>query len=492
MLIVTIVVAVLVTGAFAALIYMDSQSIDEEKAKIEATDRNLAKAEVEIERMRDRERDVIIYREILETEAEILPDQEEINEFWRTITEFKESSGVQIDRIEGLDQARSSRSKKGPGQAITPIQIQLKVVASFHQLLNFLNKFENYKRLVSITDLTIAAGDPTKSPGDPSGIRHNVTMKLTTYIYNPRGGSVKQVEIPYYDRRLEQDEIKRGIRKMENPNKEVYLLKPGLDRRDPLVSPRKPPVDDIDPDVDPQVLWENQNNLLERLLLSLQFIQQDWEIEKQLMASDPDETGIRYVRVRKELDVRIADLELEIKDVKKSRKITFDDLKDQFESQVVAPFTKLLAARPAEPVKVPVSQRQVRECLESMRSQYEKREYKKVLDAYTSYKAYREGRELPADARRMDEEIIEIARRATVVSDFESRTIVIGALIVDGDRSVALINGKSVSVGDPIEAGSKILLCEVRSDGCTFLYEDVRIPRSIRQGKGSVSGRKGK
>jgi Tfp pilus assembly protein PilO len=481
LLIATIVVAVVVTGAFGALMYMDFQSIDEEKAKIATTDSNLAKAEVEIERTRDREKDVIIYREILTTEAEILPDEEEINEFWRTITDFKESSGVQIDRIEGLDQARRSKSKnKGPGQAITPIQIQLKVVASFHQLLNFLNKFENYKRLVTITDLSISAGDPSKSPGDASGIRHDVTMKLTTYIYNPRGGSVKQVDIPGYDKRKKEDEIERGIRKMKNPNKEDYVLKPGMDRRDPLVSPRKPRVEEVDPDVDPQVLWESQNNLLDKLLLNLQFIQQDWEIEKQLMASNPDGEDWRYARVRQELDVRIADLDLEIKDVRKGRRITFDDIQEQFESQVVAPFRKLQAARPSEPVKVPVSQRQVRQCLESMRSHYEKTEYKKVLDAYASYKAYREGRELPADARRMDEEIIEIARRATVVSDFESRSIVIGALIVDGDRSVALINGKSVTVGDPIEAGSKILLCEVRPDGCTFLYEDVRIPRSIR------------
>ena len=46
------------------------------------------------------------------------------------------------------------------------------------------------------------------------------------------------------------------------------------------------------------------------------------------------------------------------------------------------------------------------------------------------------------------------------------------------------INGKSVAEGDPIEAGSKILLKEVRSDGCTFLYEGVEIARSTKKASG--------
>jgi hypothetical protein len=116
-----------------------------------------------------------------------------------------------------------------------------------------------------------------------------------------------------------------------------------------------------------------------------------------------------------------------------------------------------------------------------MRSAFDSGEYAKVLDTYQAYRIYREGRELAADARRMEEEISELARRANVVSDFESRKISISALIVGKHRSVALINGKSVAEGDPIEAGSKILLKEVRSDGCTFLYEGVEIRRSTRK-----------
>jgi hypothetical protein len=70
------------------------------------------------------------------------------------------------------------------------------------------------------------------------------------------------------------------------------------------------------------------------------------------------------------------------------------------------------------------------------------------------------------------------------VSDFESRRISINAVIVGPTRSVALINGKSVAEGDPIEAGSKILLKEVRPDGCMFLYEGVEIARSTKRGSG--------
>lgn len=472
--IVTIVVAVVLTGVFGTLIYMDFQTIDEEKAKIQTADANTQKAQREIDKMREREQNVIIFREVVNRDAAVLPDDEDINNFWRQIKDFKERSGVQIDRIEGLDQRR--RSKGAPAQAITPVSIRLKVRADMAQLLKFINCFETFERLVSINDLSITAGKATEA-GDEKSIRHNVTMTLSTFVYNPRGGSVKQVEIQNYDKRVKDEEIRRGIRKFANPEKETYLLKPNLERRDPFVSPRRPPETHEDKTL--QEVYEEQKNLLDRLALQLEFIQADVDIEADLLNRKQYMT---HARVKKHNDERIKSLELEVTKVHQQRLITIEEVLSEFETEVVTPFRAIQAQRdtPAD-VPVRVTLREVRECLEMMRSAFDESAYAKVLDKYQAYKIYREGRELANDARHLEEEIVELARRATVVSDFESREISISALIVGKARSVALINNKSVAEGDPIEAGSKILLQEVRSDGCTFLYEGVEIRRSTRK-----------
>ncbi len=482
--VVTIAVAIVVTGVFTTLIYLDFQTIEEEKVRAAKADTNIRKAQVEIDKMREREQNVIIFREVVKRDAQVLPDEDEIGDFWRKIKEFKDLSGVQIDRIDGLDKSRSKKKKgKGGGQAITPLNIRLSLKGDMEQTLNFMNRFENFDRLVTINNVGMSVGRYSKkSKGGGDSVQHSVSLNLTTYVYNPRGGAVKQVEIKNYDQRVEDEEIKRGIQKFAKPKKEEYTLRPNLDRRDPLVSPRRSP-DVVEEGKTLQQIYEEQKNLLDRLVLQFQFIEQDVEIERELLSN---RDFIPHARMSQDLDKRILSLEDEISKVSQQKMISIDELNTEFEQEIVTPFRKLQSERVSKGPAVPltVNLREVRNTLDAMRAAFDKAAYTKVLDTYQSYKIYREGREVDADASRIEEEIVEMARRATVVSDFESRQISISALIVGPTRSVALINGKSVAEGDPIEAGSKILLQEVRSDGCTFLYEGVEIARTTKRATG--------
>ena len=63
--IMTIVVAVIITGLFAALIYRDLRSIEEEDEKMTMTTMNIRSAEAEIQKFPQRETDVIVFREIV-------------------------------------------------------------------------------------------------------------------------------------------------------------------------------------------------------------------------------------------------------------------------------------------------------------------------------------------------------------------------------------------------------------------------------------------
>ena len=79
--ILTIVVAMLISGVFGFLVYRDFGAIEEEEQKIAALNSQIRAAEVEIQKMAGREVDVIVNREVVKRDSAILPDESEINEF---------------------------------------------------------------------------------------------------------------------------------------------------------------------------------------------------------------------------------------------------------------------------------------------------------------------------------------------------------------------------------------------------------------------------
>jgi len=137
--IMTIVVAVIITGLFAALIYRDLRAIDEEDAKMTQTRQNIRSAESEIQKFPQRETDVIVFREIVKRDSAILPDESEINKFINVIGEFEKYSGVVVTSVQGLsNRARGKKSK----EAILKIPMKIKLMGSMDQLLKFINLFE--------------------------------------------------------------------------------------------------------------------------------------------------------------------------------------------------------------------------------------------------------------------------------------------------------------------------------------------------------------
>ncbi len=473
--ILTVVVTVVVSGVFGVLIYLDFETIGDEREKISAAESNIGKAQVEIDKTKTRERDVLYYREVVEREAAILPDEEDINNFWRKIKEFKDVSGVQIERIEGLEEAKK---KKGRGrEQVRPVKVKLTLRANADQLLKFVNQFENFDRLVNVTSVNVRQARAKDGSSDGE-IRHNVTMELSTFVYNRAGGELKRNEIANRDRLIQSDEIVSRIQSHRVEAIERYDLKPSMDRRDPFLSVRRPPHSGTEDDGKSiEEAYKEQKDLLDRLALAVELALGDWEIEKELVKEGK---WIFIEPHKKQLDQAVKSLELDIKKVREKNLITFPELATEFEARVVTPFRRLQGERKTPDVPVRVNLREVRKHRDEMLAKFNERDYKAVLELFQKYRLYRDDREMPLEASKLDKEIVTIERRARVVSEFEALEIKIGALIVGNARSVALINGRSVAQGDPIEPGSKIVLMEVTADGCTFLYEDVKIHRAAR------------
>ena len=474
--ILTIAITVVLSGAFGVLIYLDFETIDEEKAKIATAEENIRKAQVEIEETLPREKEVLYHRAVFEREAAILPDEEDINNFWRKIKEFKDVSGVQIDRIEGLEEAKQKKGKSSREQ-VRPVQIKLTFRANADQLLKFVNQFENFDRLVNVTNLVVRTSRGALGVFDGE-VRHDVMMELSTFVYNRTGGELKRNEIQGRERHLQSDELVSRIQSHRVGAIERYDLKPSMNRRDPFVSVRRPPHTMGDDDGKTiEEAYKEQKDEVDRLALLVELALGDWEIEKELVKEG------RWIFIephKKQLDQAVKSLELDIRKIRENNVITFPELVTELEVRVVTPFRRLQSERTTPDVPVRVSLREVRKHRDEMLAKFEERDYKAVLELYQKYKLYRDDREIPLEAKKIEDEIVGLERRARVVSEFEALDIKIGALIVGVERSVALINGRSVAQGDPIEPGSKIILFEVTPDGCTFLYDDVKIHRAAR------------
>ena len=77
--IMTIVVAVVITGLFAALIYQDVESMDQEEQQIATLKTEIDRGKQEQAKIPALETEVIVSREIVKRDSAILPDESEIN-----------------------------------------------------------------------------------------------------------------------------------------------------------------------------------------------------------------------------------------------------------------------------------------------------------------------------------------------------------------------------------------------------------------------------
>ena len=118
----TIVVAALLTAAFGALIYLDWQAIYKnevteqnpqaseetnpeewgERRKIQEIKIQADAAQKEADLIPKREQDVIVYREIVNRDSQILPDVDDVNKLANIINDFEQQAGVHLKQIGDL------------------------------------------------------------------------------------------------------------------------------------------------------------------------------------------------------------------------------------------------------------------------------------------------------------------------------------------------------------------------------------------------------
>ena len=135
---VTVGTAVALTGGITALVISDRGEIATIEDAVYNPDsgleRRMREADVEIKKTKDREDQVIVFREVASRELEILPQRQQIADFHMNLTTFLTQAGASFSKI---PENAPKESELGHGVYVTPNTVEF--TADSASLLRFLN-----------------------------------------------------------------------------------------------------------------------------------------------------------------------------------------------------------------------------------------------------------------------------------------------------------------------------------------------------------------
>ncbi|MDE0895755.1 MAG: hypothetical protein OSB10_04145, partial [Planctomycetota bacterium] len=228
---------VVLTGFFGGGIYFEMEHINKIETEVEGVRGQIASAQTLVKGTPDLVEKVVIQRETDALVAEILPNEEDINNFVRTLRTFEEGSGVRITAVK--KKSLSTREKKDFDRVV----YQLTFEGDAFELLSFMHQVESDERFMSVPAFKLSSSRIEGGAADR--VSHKVTLDVETYVYEPKDGPAA-IKIDGYDRRVDQlaAEIDRRKSEILIPRYE-YLGR--RNRRDPFLDPRTPAEELIGP-----------------------------------------------------------------------------------------------------------------------------------------------------------------------------------------------------------------------------------------------------
>jgi len=449
----------LAAGA-VGLIYM-------EKGKIEELRNDVSAVQVEIDTGRKLiaqtpalEKEVIIQRETDSVIAEILPSDEDINNFVRTLREFEEQSGVRIVEVK-------KKNLNVPAQNdFDRVSYTLKFDADIFQLLTFTNQVDNHPRFMTVPAFKLTAAR-RKADGDTEEPRHKVQMDVETYVYAPQGEG-EEVRIDGYDR-------KRELLLSEISRRRGELTVAGYDylgargRRDPWVDPRVPVPDNGKPvlTIEEQILLVD--DLVERAERALEL----WEEYRTA------ENLIAEMKSRADLEKTMTRLDDDIRRVIEDEMLVFVSAERRFQKYVVEALDGLRAKLSnSESLRGP-SVAILNEAIETMERHLGTHEYEYALRAFDTIEPRLQLAEDDTTRAPLVERLRWLQHLASTVIEFDEIELeIIGIAIIEGLNPVALINGVSLAEGEMVD--SELFIRSIREDEIEFVYRGVILSRRIQ------------
>lgn len=424
------------------------------------------------------EEQVLRLRAQVQDQVRILPDDAEIHEFVEKLSKFASEAGVTIEKLDDTAAQRRGKSRGASKEAFDRITYKLQLVAGANELLAFFDRFENeYDRFVRITTFRVRAdSDFTgRIAEDPDArARHDVTMELETYVYNPKTRGVDQVQIPDEQRKLGAL-IAAG--KLETGGAELtierYDLVDDVTRVDPFVDPRVQASRDAE---NTERRREVEELELEGLLATLT------EVRGLLGKEDGIDNKVRLLQAQESTDVALRGLAERISKLDDEEYFLIEETRGRFVSEVVNPVKGLMSDRGA--VVLDPRQRVVNE-LKALEQRVRRAAERNDFALVVSIAAEAEGLSAlgqgSRDVERVLASIIQLRKEAEVVTEFGEIALEFGGSIVLGGenpRAVVILNGRSFTIGEEVQPDLKLI--GIERDALTFQFRGFEVVRELR------------
>ena len=462
--IVLIAASLLLAGGLLALNYFQRERIDERRAEAESLRRTIADDRALIEQTPDLVKQVIVQRETDVVIKQLLSDEEDINNLVRTLRQFEEGSEITIT---SLKKQRDNRNRRGRVQDFDRVGYTLTFQADAFQFMSFLDRVETHSRFMSVTAFKLQAASRQNYDRE-GGPRHKVTIDLETYVYKPTG-TAEHVRIDHYDRKRDLliSEISQRGAELRITS---YTYHGQAGRRDPWV--------------DPRIQSEGSGaglTIQEQFALVDELIAKAEEAEQ--LAEDLSEAPnvIAEMKVRAQLEERIAFLESEIMRVRAENLLLFVPASRRFDQRVVDVVERLGGVLQIELRGQGPSVAVLRETAEAMDRHIRNQQYELAIEIFEAIEprlALAEKEELK---RTWVQTLVELTALAQTVIEFEAIELNIGGIAIYEDhRPVALINGQAVAEGELI--GQELIVRNIGPEQIEFAFRGLILARIVETG----------
>jgi Tfp pilus assembly protein PilO len=440
------------TGLLSYAIYSKYESIATTHSEIEGLRSEIQTARKEIETTRSVEREVIVLRELASVMRSILPDNEDVNNLVRELQRFSEMSGV---RISGLKKKAADSKDKGD---FDKVGYTLQLEGDAFQLLDFLNTIENHARFMRVPNFKITSTQ--RNQLEKQGVAaHKIAMDVETFVYEPRK-DVKQARIADFER-------KRDLLLGEiQPRKQAltvssYSYRGPRGRRDPWIDPRVPVQSGIQGGYTVQEQMDIVQALCDRAI----------KVSGLWGQSKAAENVIEQMLRRSQFDSEYYALTSEVARVEEERAITYGPSQRRLQTEVRDVLDGLAKEFLANVAVRGPSETQLLQIEQSILVSMERGEWKGVLE---NFKAVEKDLNMAASdpvRAAIVARLRALEADARVVMEFEKVKLDFGVRAIVREEAVAVVNGKSVRVGDAV--AKDLVVHAIGKEEIEFLYKGI-------------------
>ena len=150
-----------------------------------------------VETTPEKERQVIVLRELDPVFAEILPDSSEVNELIKTFYRYSGEAGVEPSSFQSKPDVARGKTESD----FSKVAYTLSLAGDTFQFLDFLDRIETHRRFMAVPSFTLQAAS-RREMEELGYARHRIQMDVETYVYSP-SDLAQRIRVEGYDRKRE-------------------------------------------------------------------------------------------------------------------------------------------------------------------------------------------------------------------------------------------------------------------------------------------------